>query len=100
MIVGSLLVCLRLPGAETLKDKRKVVHGMLEKLRRRFGVSAAEVGDLGLSGNATVGLALVTNNRLHAEEVLVRALEFVESHPEVEVYDLDRSFDTHGAQSS
>lgn len=94
MIVGTLLICLRLPGAETLKDKRKVVHGMLEKLRRRFGVSAAEVADTGLSGNATLGLAIVSGNRVQVEEILAKALEFVESHPEVEVYDLERNIET------
>lgn len=93
MIVGTLLLCLRIPGAKTLKEKRSVVRSLVEKLRRRFGVAAAEVGDLGLIGNATLGMATVAGNRARCEEILARAFEFVESHAEVEVYDYDRSFD-------
>lgn len=87
------MLSLRLPGAETLKDKRRVVKGLVEKLRLRFGVSAAEVDDLGLAGNATIGLAIVSGNRVEVEERLAKALEFVESHVEVVVYDLDRVLD-------
>lgn len=93
MNIGSLLLCLRIPGAVTLKDKRSVVRGLVEKLRRRFGVAVAEVGDQGLVGNATLGIAAVAGNRAHCEELLARAFEFVESHAGVEVYDYDRAFD-------
>jgi uncharacterized protein YlxP (DUF503 family) len=87
MIVGTLLIALRLPGAETLKDKRRVVRSMIEVARRRFGVSAAEVGDTGLSGNATIGIAFVSANKVQVESALAAVMEFVESHSEVEIYD-------------
>jgi uncharacterized protein len=93
MIVGTLLAALRLPGSETLKDKRRVVRSLLEKSRRRFGVSAAEVDDLGLSGNATLGFAFVSSSRAQTEKTLAAVLEWIESHPEVEVYDLEREIE-------
>lgn len=92
MIVGTLMVALRLPGAETLKDKRRVVRGMIESMRHRYGVSAAEVDDTTLSGNATIGIAYVSGNRVEVESALDTVLKFIESHPEVEVYDLLKEF--------
>ena len=88
MIVGTLSIALRLPGAKTLKDKRKIVRGMIDVLRRRFGVSAAEVDDLTLSGNATIGIAFVSSSKTQVEKTLQAACEFVEAHAEVEVYDI------------
>lgn len=88
--LGLLTVALRLPGAETLKDKRRVVRSMVEMLRRRFAVSAAEVDDLGLVGNATLAVTCVSANKVQVESTLAAALEFIESHVEVEVYDLQR----------
>lgn len=94
MVIGTLLIAMRLPGAESLKDKRKVIRGMIESMRRRFGVSAAEVDDLSLSGNATIGVAFVSGNRVEVENTLNVVLEFVESHVEIEVYDLVRDVET------
>ena len=88
MIVGTLSIALRLPGAKTLKDKRKIVRSIIDVLRRRFGVSAAEVDDLTLSGNATIGIAFVSSSKTQVEKTLQAACDFVESHVEVEVYDI------------
>lgn len=93
MVVGTLLVALRLPGAETLKDKRRVIRGLIESLRRRLGVSAAEVDDTGLVGNASIGVAFVSGSQLEVENTLNAVLEIVESRPEVEVYDLVKDFE-------
>ena len=88
MIVGTLSIAVRLPGTKTLKDKRKIVRSMIDVLRRRFGVSAAEVDDLSLSGNATIGIAFVSSSKTQVEKILQAACDFVEAHAEVEVYDI------------
>ena len=88
MIVGTLSIAIRLPGAKTLKDKRRVVRSMVEVMRRKFGVSAAEVDDLTLTGNATIGIAFVSSSKTQVEKTLQAVCEFVESNPEVEVYDI------------
>ena len=94
MIVGTLSIALRLPGAKTLKDKRKIVRGMIEVLRRRFGVSAAEVDDLTLSGNATIGIAFVSASKTQVEKTLQAACDFVEAHAEIEIYDICQEIDS------
>jgi uncharacterized protein YlxP (DUF503 family) len=44
--VGVLRVRLRLPGARTLKDRRRVVLSLRDRAVARFAVCAAETGDL------------------------------------------------------
>ena len=57
MVVGTLRVVLFLPENGTLKDKRHVLKGLLEKLRRDFAVSAAEVDRQDVWNSAIVGVA-------------------------------------------
>ena len=52
---------------------------------------------LGLSGNATIGVAFVSASAPLVESALAAVLQFVESIDEVEVYDLYREIETKGA---
>jgi uncharacterized protein len=45
MFVGAALIELFLPGAASLKDKRRVVKGLKDRLHSRFGAAAAEVAN-------------------------------------------------------
>ena len=92
MIVGTLELHLRLDGCFSLKDKRRILRSLLDKARRDFHVSAAEVGDHDLWNVATLGVACVSNDRSHAESVLQHALDLVDNHPEVQVEAAHKEF--------
>jgi uncharacterized protein YlxP (DUF503 family) len=87
MFVGVLQVELSIPGSYSLKDKRHVLKGLLDKLRRDFAVSAAEVERQDVWNSAIVGVAFVTNDARHAESHLQRALNFIEKNREAVVAD-------------
>ena len=78
MFVGVLQVELSIPGSYSLKDKRHVLKGLLERLRRDFGVSAAEVDRMDVWNSAIVGIAFVTNESRHAESHLQKVLNALE----------------------
>jgi uncharacterized protein YlxP (DUF503 family) len=77
--VGVLRVVLHLPESGSLKSKRQVVSGLLRRVRAEFGVAAAEVGDGDRWQLAELGIACVSNESRHADEVLSRVLSFIES---------------------
>jgi len=89
MRVGTLLVTLRLESASSLKDKRRVLKGLLETVRRRYNVSAAEIADLDRWRVATVGFACVSNDGAQCNRVLDTVLDHLERLPEVEVEAVD-----------
>lgn len=78
MAVGLLQVELRLPGAQTLKDKRSVVAGVLARARREFNVSAAELDDLDDPKRAVLGFAHLSNDGRHTDGVLAQLLEHLQ----------------------
>ncbi len=85
MHVASLAVDLHLPSVRSLKEKRAAVRPIVEGVRRRFAVAAAEVDHQDTWQRATVGVAVVSGSAAHAREVLDAAERFVWSFPDVEV---------------
>jgi len=65
---------LRIEHAHSLKDKRQVVKGLKDRLRRKFNVSVSEIEDQDLHNSAVVAAATVSSSRPFAEKIL-RAVE-------------------------
>jgi hypothetical protein len=67
-----------LPESTSLKDKRRVVSSVKERLRIKFRVSCAEVDLLDSLSFAEIGAALVSNSREFGESVMHKALAVAE----------------------
>ncbi len=78
-VIGILSVTLHLPRSTTLKSKRQVVSGLLRRIRTRFGVAAAEVGERNLWQIAHLAVACVSADGRHADQVLARTLAYIEA---------------------
>ncbi|MBV8301019.1 MAG: DUF503 domain-containing protein [Candidatus Dormibacteraeota bacterium] len=78
MVVGTLLITLQVPDSGSLKEKRQVVRSLTARLRNTFNVAVAEVGDQNLWQSAVIGVACVSENARHADEMCQKALRFVE----------------------
>jgi uncharacterized protein YlxP (DUF503 family) len=85
MWIGWLEFDVLLGDVRSLKQKRSLVRPLVAELQRRFGVSAAESGQLDLHRRAGVGLAVVAADRRHVVDVLDAAERLVAARPEVEV---------------
>ncbi|MGH2514563.1 MAG: DUF503 domain-containing protein [Ktedonobacterales bacterium] len=89
MFVGTCRVTLHIGSSQSLKDKRQVVRSVLQRVRNQFEVAAAEVDAQDLRQLAVLGLASVSNDAAHAEEILAHAVRYIEaSRPDVEVTDV------------
>lgn len=87
MFVGVLQVELSIPGSFSLKEKRRVLKGTLERLRRDFAVAAAEVDRQDVWNSAIVGVAVVSNDARHAESHLQKVLNALEKSRDAVVED-------------
>jgi uncharacterized protein YlxP (DUF503 family) len=90
VFVLALEVELRIVDAHSLKDKRQVVKSLVEASRRRFGISAAEVGHQDSWQRAALGFAVVASSARQAALVIDEIDRFVWSHPEIEVITAER----------
>ena len=79
MMIGVCRVSLRLPENHSLKGKRQVLRSLLARMHNKFNVSAAEVGTQDSWQMASLGIACVSNEERHADEVLASVVSFIQS---------------------
>ncbi len=82
MIVSMIQFRIELPHMESIKDKRRIVSSLKEKLINRFHLSVAEVDLQDSLHYAHFGAALVSNSRSFGESVMHKVLAFVEKNCE------------------
>lgn len=80
-VVGLLTADLFIADALTLKDRRRVVKSLLDRLAHRHNVSVSDLGPDHRPHNATVAVAAVANDSAHVQEVLQAALGMIEAEP-------------------
>ena len=87
MIIGVLQFEIAVHHAVSLKDKRRVVQSLKDRLHREHQVAVAEVAKLDLPTRAVLGLAMVANEVAYAQSVLDRLLDKLQAHPDFELLD-------------
>jgi len=70
-MVFAMVICeIHLPTVRSLKGKRRVVKGMVERLHRRFRVSIAETGLHDLHQRTLIGIAVVEQTPSRIEQLI------------------------------
>jgi uncharacterized protein YlxP (DUF503 family) len=63
MVVGLCTVEIYIPTSHSLKDKRGIVKGVVQRLRSKFNVSVCELDNHDVWKTATLGLASVSKDK-------------------------------------
>ncbi len=90
MVVGVLQFELEIPGALSLKDKRRVVRSVKDRLHREHQVSVAEVGALDRWRTAEMGLSIVSNSPAYVSAVFDRVLRKMAALPDARLGEVRR----------
>ena len=75
MRVGILQAELCIDGSQSLKDKRRVVSSLKDRLHREFQISVAEVDALDNHRKAIIGITMASNSTTHCHQVLDTILD-------------------------
>ncbi|MEK7777732.1 MAG: DUF503 domain-containing protein [Chloroflexota bacterium] len=78
MNIGVCLIDLELPASHSLKDKRKALRSIVERVQSRFNVAIAEVDHNDSWQVATLGIACISNDSRHANEMLSRVIQYIQ----------------------
>ena len=85
MLVGLCTVELFIPDSGSLKGKRQVIKSIKDRIRQKFNVSIAEIGDNDLWQKAVFGIACVGNDKKFINGVLDRIIDLVREERSVEL---------------
>lgn len=82
MTVGISSFELHIPASRSLKDKRRIVKSLVDRIHQRFRVSIAETGFHDLHQRAEISMAVVTNGEAEMDKLMEEVHTLVESLPE------------------
>lgn len=90
MIVGVMQFELHIPGAQSLKDKRRVVKGLKDRLHRHHMVSVAEIEALDHHRIAMMGLSMTSNDTTYVLSVFDRIVGVLRALPDATLAEVSR----------
>ena len=77
-IIGFIEIHLRIPEAHSLKEKRKVVKRVVERLKNKFNVSVSEIGDQDRWQSSIIGVVTVGSSKKIVDATLEKVIVFIE----------------------
>jgi hypothetical protein len=91
VVVAVVTWELHLSGCQSLKDKRRIMKSLKDRLHNRFNVSVAETDYQDLWQRAELSCCVVATDNRHAESVLSAADNLVEQEPMARIIDSHKS---------
>jgi len=80
MVIGVLTTRLAIYQALSLKDKRRVVKSLKDKIRHKFNVSIAETGALEARQSAVLTAVLVATEGRFVDQCLQEVLKLIQGN--------------------
>jgi len=84
VVIGAFEVRLKVMGAQSLKEKRKVLKSLKDRFSR-MNISIAEVDDQDKWQAATIGIALVSNDAGYVNSAIDKIAKSLSELPAVEI---------------
>jgi len=81
-------IIFEIPDTGNIKEKRRVVKSILDKMRKRYHLSAAEVDLQDSLSFCQIAGAIVSNSRAFGETVLQKAFDMIEKENPIRIQDI------------
>ena len=91
MTVGVLRIELAIGQAHSLKEKRRVIKSIKDRMSSKFNVSVAEVEAQDAWQRAVLAVALVANDARFVHQSLDRIVEWIRRQRDASLIDYERA---------
>lgn len=85
MTVGVCVVELYIPGKDSLKGKRQIIKSIKDRIRNRFNVSIAEIGEYDLWQKSVLGIACIGNEKRYVHIIIQKVVNLIRQTPSIEI---------------
>ena len=99
MKVGCCSIKFFLHGNRSLKDKRRVINSIRDRMKNKFNVSIAEIGDQDVWQTIHLGIVAVGSDQQYLEGLMNQVTGFVENMHLAEMTDCQTKVIQVGGQS-
>ncbi|TLD42551.1 MAG: YlxP-like protein [Candidatus Jettenia ecosi] len=91
-VIGVVNIRLVIRSANTLKDKRRIIKSLKDRIKNNFNVSIAETGSLDHCQYSQIGIAMVGNDNRYMNSVLSNLINLIRCANSVELVDYKLEF--------
>ncbi len=85
MIVSLARLSLRISHSHSLKEKRRTLRSIVDKVKSKFDVRLSEVGGHDTWQSAELGFAVVGSDRVVLDQVVDRVIRYVDGFGDAEL---------------
>jgi uncharacterized protein YlxP (DUF503 family) len=85
MFIGVLQVELFIGESQSLKDKRRVIRSLVDRIRNKFNVAAAETGRLDSWNYCGLGIVFISNEAGRLDSMMNSVANFIENQGSCEI---------------
>lgn len=64
----SMIISVHIPYAQSLKDKRRHIKSLKDKIRQQFNASIAEIDGLNEWQKSVLGIVMISNDRMYLKK--------------------------------
>ena len=84
-------VYLNIPGVQSLKEKRRIIKSLQDKLKNKFNIAISEIGNNDLWQSSLIGVVTIGNETAYLEKMLNSIINFIDEFYGVEIsqYDIE-----------
>lgn len=90
MYVGILEIKIRISSAFSLKDKRKVLKSLFERVDHRYNVAYSEIDLHDIYNLSVIGFSVVSGSYSQVEKQLNNIVEYLDDDYRYEIIDINR----------
>ncbi|MGL5243716.1 MAG: DUF503 domain-containing protein [Sarcina sp.] len=89
MKVLNMKVTLRASWCHSLKEKRMVVRSLVQRLKNKFNISVAEVGNQNLHQSIIIGISAVCTSTKQIDSTIESLINFIEENTDAEIMHIE-----------
>lgn len=88
MAVGICYIEFEINGARSLKEKRRVVKSLKDRLRNRFNISIAETGNQDLWQRGELGFTCISSDHQYVDGLMASVIRHLEMDGRINILDI------------
>ncbi len=89
MVLGTLSIKVVMRSSHSLKDKRRIIKSLKDRIRNKFNVSISETGSQDIHKCAEICVAMVGTDRQYVNSTLSSLINFFRFFPQIELIDYE-----------
>ena len=89
MFIEAIKISFLITNSYSLKDKRKVIKGIVDRVKKRYNVSISEIEDNDIHNKGVIGIAIVGNKGSVLKNIMNKIVEDILSNFEIEILEIE-----------